>query len=392
MSGYNVAIAFTIPKIKAGTKVKPRNNNTHTIGCSRRAFLSTALAAPLMAAEASALFHSTSSGGAAAKIECVFGCGSGALGGPAREAMLIEPFGVAFDKTGNWYICEYKGQRITKVDPKGVISLFAGKDQADSLTAEGSLARELRFKDPHAVVISRDQRMYVADTMNHRLIKIDLKTGRAATIAGTGQPDYSGDGGLAVNAAFNQLYAVDINPAGDKLYITDLRNRRIRLLDLKTGKVNTIAGNGEKGVPDDGADAAKSPLVDPRAAAIDSKGNLYILERGGNALRVVDQNGKIRTVIAPGSKVDKDLNGPKHLCFDRQDNVIIADSENHLIRRCNPKDGTMVTIAGTGEKGDRLVPDDPLKTQLNRPHGVYLHASGALYISDSDNNRILKLG
>jgi len=378
--------------------MEQRGNTTHTrtTNCTRRAFISTALAAPILAADASSFFRLTtakitSPGGAAAKIECVYGCGSGALGGPARDARLIEPFGVALDKQGNWYICEYKGQRITKVDTRGIISLFAGVEQGGSQAAEGSLAHQLKFKDPHGLVISKDQQMYVADTMNHRLIKIDLKTGRAATIAGTGQPGYSGDGGPAAKAEFNQLYALDINLAGDKLYITDLRNRRIRMLDLKTGNVNTIAGNGEKGVPDDGADAAKSPLVDPRAAAVDSKGNLYILERGGNALRVVDRNGKIRTVIAPGSKVVKDMNGPKHLCFDHQDNIIIADTENHLIRKCIAKDGTIVTIAGTGENGDRLVSDDPLKTQLNRPHGVFIHSSGALYISDSDNNRVLKL-
>jgi sugar lactone lactonase YvrE len=115
---------------------------------------------------------------------------------------------------------------------------------------------------------------------------------------------------------------------------------------------------------------------------------------------MVDKKGKIWTLIGPAntdhpprsnSGIEKELNGPKHLCVDLRDNVIIADTENHLIRRYNPKDGTTVVIAGTGEKGDRLVPDDPLKTQLNRPHGVFVHPSGALYISDSDNNRILKM-
>jgi sugar lactone lactonase YvrE len=371
--------------------VEQRGDKTHSQseGYSRRAFISTALAAPILAADTSSFFHLP--GGAAAKIECIAGCGTAALGGPAYGARLIEPFGVAFDQQGNWYICEYKGQRITKVDARGTITLFAGKEPDDTQAPEGSLASQLKFKDPHGLVISKDQQMYVADTMNHRLIKIDMKTGRAAVLAGTGQPGFSGDGGPAVKAEFNQLYAVDLNTAGDKLYITDLRNRRIRLLDLRTGKVNTVAGNGEKGVPDDGADAAQSPLVDPRAAAVDSKGNLYILERGGNALRVLDKSGKIRTVIAPG-KLEKDMNGPKHLCFDRQDNVIIADTENHLIRKYHPEDGTFVTIAGTGEKGDRLVAEDPLQTQLNRPHGVFIHRSGALYISDSDNHRVLKLG
>jgi sugar lactone lactonase YvrE len=165
-------------------------------------------------------------------------------------------------------------------------------------------------------------------------------------------------------------------------------------LDLKSGVVTTIAGNGQSGVPPDGADAAQSPLVDPRAAAVDSKGNVYILERRGNALRIVDKTGKIRTVIAPGTITGgraPGLNGPKHLCVDLQDNLIIADTENHLILKYEPKGGAVKVIAGSGEKGDRLITGDPLKTQLNRPHGVFVHPSGALYISDSYNHRVLKL-
>jgi sugar lactone lactonase YvrE len=326
----------------------------------------------------------------ALKIECVAGCG-GPPDGTAKGARLVEPFGVAFDKHGNWYICEYKGQKITKVDTKGYITLFAGRDNQ---SPEGSARGQLEFNDPHGLVISKDQQMYVADTLNHRAVKIDLKTGRAVVVAGAGRAGYSGDGGQAVEATFNQFYAVDINRGGGKLYITDLGNRRVRLLDLKSGVVTTIAGNGQSGVPTDGADAAQSPLVDPRAAAVDSKGNVYILERRGNALRVVDKTGKIRTIILPGTIAvarAPGMNGPKHLCVDLQDNVIIADTEDHLILKYNPKGGAVEVIAGSGEKGDRLVTGDPLKTQLNRPHGVFAHPSGALYISDSYNNRVLKL-
>jgi DNA-binding beta-propeller fold protein YncE len=335
----------------------------------------------------------------AARIECVAGCGQAPLGGPAKTAQLIEPFGVAFDQQGNWYICEHKGQRITKVNKQGIITLLAG-GESNALSAEGTTASQLKFHDPHGLIISKDQQLYVADTLNHRVVKIDLKTGKAATLAGTGQAGYSGDGGAAIKATFNQLFAVDLNRAGDKLYLTDLRNQRIRLLDLKSGIVTTIAGNGQRGIPTDGADAVSSPLVDPRAAVVDAKGNVYILERNGNALRVVDTKGKIRTLIGPGSnrspslpasEKPPDLKGPKHLCVDRNDNVLIVDTENHLIRKYNPKDGTTVVILGSGEKGDRLFADDPLKTQLNRPHGVLVHPSGALYISDSDNHRVLKL-
>ncbi len=329
----------------------------------------------------------------AVKVECVAGGGDQPLGGPATGARLVEPFGVAFDERGNFYICEHKGQRVTRVDRQGKITLFAGT---------GTPA-DLAFNDPHGLVISRSQQMYVADTRNHRVVRIDLKTGAHAVIAGTGQAGFSGDGGPATKATFNGIFAIDINLAGDKLYLTDLQNRRIRQLDLKTGIVTTIAGNGQAGVPDDGADAASNPLVDPRATAVDSKGNVHILERRGNALRAVDRQGKIRTLIGPAGSLhplrsargpERELNGPKHLCVDRQDNVIIADAENHLIRKFNPKTGTTDVIAGTGEKGSHLEANDPLRTQLDRPHGVIVHPynlAGALYISDSYNHRVLKL-
>jgi len=335
------------------------------------------------------------------KVELVAGGGDEPLGGPVKGAQLFEPFGVAFDKSGNWYICEYKGHRITKVDAKGNISLFAGTGKV-AYSGDGGPAAEAAFNQPHGIVITKDQQMYVADTRNHSIRKIDLNTYRIRTIAGTGQAGYSGDNGVANKATFRETYAIDINRAGNKLYVADLGNKRIRQVDLKSGVITTIAGNGQTGVPVDGADAVSSPLVDPRAVTVDSKGQLYILERRGNALRVIDTKGKIRTLIGPGgmnagnttntqNHAEPKMNGPKHLCVDARDNVIIADSENHVILQYTPGDGKTIVIAGTGAKGNRLVSDDPLKTQLNRPHSVFVHPSGALYVSDSDNNRILKM-
>lgn len=138
------------------------------------------------------------------------------------------------------------------------------------------------------------------------------------------------------------------------------------------------------------AGGAGSPLQDPGAVAVDSSGVVYILERGGNALRSLDRKGVMRTPIAPNQTAPP-LKGPKHLCVDSNDNVIIADTENHIIRRFNPREGSLATIDGSGAKVSHVDPADPLKTELNRPHGVAFSPSGDLYLSDSDNHRILQL-
>ncbi len=305
------------------------------------------------------------------------------------DLMLVEPFGIAFDGEGNSYICEYKGEKITKLDAHGVASRFAGTGTA-GYGGDGGPSNRAALRDPHGILIGPDDQMYVADTLNNRIRKVDLKSGVISTVAGTGEKGYGGDGGAATQAKFDGAFGIALTTSGDKLYVADLGNRRIRMIDLKSGAISSIAGNGKDGIPEDGAVAGESPLQDPRAVAVDSKGNVYILERRGNALRVVDGQGRIRTVIKPGG-ITPDLNGPKQLCVDRNDDVIVADSENHLIRRYSPRDGSVIVIAGTGRMGGRLTVENPLKTELNRPHGVTLGPSGDLYISDSYNHRILKM-
>jgi sugar lactone lactonase YvrE len=219
-------------------------------------------------------------------------------------------------------------------------------------------------------------------------------------VAGTGEKGFSGDRGQAVEAKFGAIYSIAISEDGSTMVLADLDNRRIRSVDLKTGIVSTVAGDGSKGAPKDGELAVKAPLVDPRAVAVDGSGNLYILERGGNALRVVGRDGTIRTVVGTGKAGASGdggaarlatLNGPKDLAIDRDGGVLIADTENHAIRKYRPGDGTIVRVAGSGKKGSAGIGGPAEQAELNQPHGVMVDHRGAIVISDSSNGRIVKI-
>jgi sugar lactone lactonase YvrE len=256
------------------------------------------------------------------------------------------------------------------------------------------------FNGMHSLALAPNGDVFVADTWNNRVRRIDTKTGLIHAFAGTGEKGFSGDGGPAAKARFGGVYCVALDPKGKRLYLADLDNRRIRAIDLKTCVVTTVAGNGDKGVPADGAAATKAPLVDPRAVAADADGNVYILERAGHALRVVDARGRIRTVAGTGKAGASGdggdarramLNEPKHLCIDMDGAVVIADTDNHVIRKYLPRQGTIVRVAGTGTKGSAGVGGPPEMAELNQPHGVHVGTNGDLYIADSGNHRILRV-
>jgi sugar lactone lactonase YvrE len=328
------------------------------------------------------------SAAAADRVVLVAG-GTGQEGGPATEARLMGPFGVDFDRDGNMFIVEMVGQRVLKVDRDGKLTRLAGTGQKGD-GGDGGPAVQAQFNGMHSLAVAPDGTILVADTWNNRVRRIDPRRGTVTALAGTGEKGFSGDGGPAAEARFGGIYCVALDPHGERLVLTDLDNRRIRVVELATGIVTTVAGNGQKGKPQDGGDARREPLVDPRAAIMDAEGNLYILERGGHALRVVDRTGKIRTVLGDGEG-DVTMNGPKHLCLDRDGGIVIADTENHRILKYQPRDGRTVVVAGTGEKGSAGLGGPPDCVQLSQPHGVTVHPSGDLYIADSWNNRVLRI-
>jgi DNA-binding beta-propeller fold protein YncE len=334
-------------------------------------------------------------------VALVAGGGRSVDGVPANQARLVNPFGIGMDAAGDLYIVEMEGgERVLKVDRRRRITTVTGTGEP-GFSGDGGPARKAQINGAHHLLVLPNGDILLADTGNSRVRRIDHRRRTIRTIAGSGSKGFSGDGGPALAAQFGGIYCLALSPQRDRLALCDLDNRRIRVVNLQTGIVTTVAGNGSRGVPKDGQKATDAPLVDPRAIAVDSHDNLYILERSGNALRVVDPSGNIHTLIgAPNHNLPPeigDLNGPKHLCIDRQDRVIIADTENHRVLRYDPRTGRTEQIVGTGRAPIAGTPASTgiggpgLAISLNQPHGVFVAADGTLYVADSTNGRVLQI-
>ena len=315
------------------------------------------------------------------------------------ESKIVSPFGVAFDAEKTLFFVEMTGRRVRKIGRDGLVTTVAGTGQEGSSGDYGPAVRA-ELNGPHSLAVAKNGDIFIADTWNNRVRKVDAHTGVITNFAGTGRKGFSGDDGPAAQAEFGGIYCLALDETNQKLALADLDNRRIRQIGLKTGIVSTVAGNGKNGVPADGDDARSAPLVDPRAVAVDGRGNFYILERSGHALRVVNRSGKIRSLAGTGQPGDSGdggdarrarLNGPKHLCVSPLGSVLIADTENHRIRVFDPEQGTIETIAGTGRKGTAGLGGLAKNAELSQPHGVTVGPDGFLYISDSNNNRIVKV-
>ena len=316
---------------------------------------------------------------------------------------LHEPFSLAFDAHGDAYGVEFQpANRIFKLHA-GRIEYVSGVrwDSAPKGKLPPAPAKRLDlapavYDGMHDIAVGPDGSIYAADSFQHRIIRLDPKTHAATVFAGTGKAGFSGDGGPADQAQLNIPMCGVIDPSGKSMVIADLVNQRVRRIDLTTKVITTIAGNGQKGLPKDGDDALAAPMGDARAACVARDGTLYVLLRGGNALAAI-KDGKVTVVVnkagKPGPATDgpaaaATMRGPKYVTMDAKGNVLILDTENHCLRLFDPAKQTIRTIAGNGKKGS-AVGTDWASTQLNRPHGARVGPDGRLYITDTENNRIL---
>jgi sugar lactone lactonase YvrE len=327
------------------------------------------------------------------------------IGAPKTEA-VVTPFCIDFDAAGTLYGVEFEnGHRVFKLDASGTFSFLGGQlgvtaPKDNNGKGDGGPIKDALFSGMHDLAVTKAGQVYLADSWVGRLRHYDPSTGIVNTIAGTGKKADTGDGGPADKADINQLFACALSPDESKIYLVDIASRRLRYLDLNTKTIHPFAGNGKKGAPQEGGKALEQPLVNPRAVAVDpNSGVVYIVDRDNHSLLRVDADGSIKTVVnAAGRKgatgdggpaIDATLNGPKHAIVDLQGRVIIADAENHTIRRYDPQSGKIELLAGTPEKKGNLLSQD--RVELNRPHGVRLSRDGkTLYIVDSYNNRVLR--
>ncbi|MGE3819451.1 MAG: hypothetical protein AB7I30_08450 [Isosphaeraceae bacterium] len=322
-------------------------------------------------------------------------------GGPAKDALLNQPFDVAFDASGNLYVSDTFNHKVRRVDAKtGIVTTVAGNGQK-GFSGDGGPATEARLDEPYGVVLDGSGNLFFADRLNRRVRRVDVKTGIVTTVAGDGSTKYSGDGGPGRSAGLVEPNGVALDPQGRRLFIADVADHRIRVVDLDSGVITTFAGTGEGSRVGDGGPARAASIFGARAVEVGPDGTVYILERQGNSLRAVDpKSGTITTLAGTGAKGYTGdggparlatFNGPKELAIDSQGNLLIVDTENQAIREIDARSGVVTTLAGSGKRGGAGDGGPAIKAELGRPHGVAVGPDGATYIGDTENHRVRKV-
>ena len=292
-------------------------------------------------------------------------------GGPAIQALLNNPFDLAFDPAGNLCFSDTYNHCIRRIDQRsGVITTIAGTG-ASGFSGDDGPALRATMNQPYGIVIDRNGNVYIADRLNKRVRRIDGATGIIGTLAELVEPN-----GLALDREHRRLF------------VADVADHRVRVIDLSSGAIATFAGTGEGRHDGDGGPAAAAGVFGARAVALAPDDSLYILERQGSSLRRV-RDGMIETVAGTGARGYAGDGGdaryavfdaPKEMAVDPAGNIFIVDTENHAIRLIDAKSRIVSTIAGNGKPG-----------ALSRPHGAVVAPDGSVYIGDSENHRVRRL-
>ena len=306
-------------------------------------------------------------------------------GGPASEIYLQYPMGLAEDAMGRVYIADRR-HVIWRVDPDGRAHVIAGTGRQGN-SEESALARQADLGIPEGLCVDGQGRLYFADSRNNKVLRID-NDGRLIRVAGTGRRGDSGDHGLAREAELNRPFDVRVDKAG-VLYIADYGNNRIRAVDPK-GIIRTIAGTGTPGREGDGGPATKARLRKPWGLFLDTAGQLVITDSGNHVIRRVDRKGQISTIAGVGiagytgdggPALQARFNWPQGGAVAADGRMFINDEHNHVIRLIET-DGTIRTLAGTGESfraPDGMYATD---TPLVDAEAILVRSDGSVLISE----------
>lgn len=331
-------------------------------------------------------------------ISTLAGNGVGGYGGDngtATAAMLLFPSGVQVDGSGNVYIADMGNHRVRKVNASGVISTIAGTG-ISGYSGDGSAATSAKLNHPNAVTIDNSGNPVILDEYNHRIRLVD-SSGIISTIAGSGAFGFYGEGVSATTAALLTPAGVTIDKSGN-IYIADTNNSRVRKVDAD-GVITTFAGNESYGYSGDGGPATLAKLNTPYGVAADDDGNLYVVDSSYSRIRKIDTAGMISTAAGIGTYGYSGDDGPAtaasfnnvfRVAADAVGNVFVADKDNHRIRKIDSS-GVITTIAGTGVAGYSGDGGSALAAEIQGPFGIVSDISGNIYFSDTGNQRIRKI-
>jgi sugar lactone lactonase YvrE len=333
-------------------------------------------------------------------------------GSAAVAAELYNPTGIAFDGGGNMFIADESNNVIRKVDASTqIITTIAGTGVA-GYSGDGGPGTTAELNQPAHVVFDRTVNLYITDSNNERIRKVDALTDEITTVAGNGTTGFSGDGGPATSAQFNFPDGVALDSNGN-LYVGDAYNNRIREVTISTRDITTVAGDGTPGYAGDGGIATNSELDFPSRPFIDSAGDIYIADFQNNRVRKVDASNGIITTIAGdgvagfagdgGAATIAELNGPLSVALDPSGVLYIADVNNERIRAVNTtansvtvmgvtiQPGQIKTVVGNGHAGYYGDGGSGTNAEVYFPTGLTIDSAGNLYFADEHNNVVRKV-
>jgi DNA-binding beta-propeller fold protein YncE len=300
------------------------------------------------------------------------------------QARFHNPFGVAVDRRGNIYVADAgDSNRIRKIAAEGAaVTTLAGGAEGFADGAGGAAS----FNTPSALAIDANGNLYVADTSNNRIRKVTPE-GVVTTIAGDGTA--GARDGAAYSAQFNAPIGVAVDARGERIYVADTYNDRIRLITTTDGQVTTIAGGSAPGYADG---AGSGALFDtPCALVANADGELFIADTGNRRLRKLSKDGQVSTLnLAPadGSQFDGAFK-PVGLALTHDNFLYVAERERNRIWQLAPDGRTAHLVAGTG--AGTTSGNGQRDARFNQPAGIAVDKSGALYVADSANYLVRKL-